>query len=167
MPLAVTHVLLTIIVIDLFRDHFIKDKKLIPLKYLFIGGIASLLPDIDIPIYWFLNNILKFNLPWFHRTFSHTIFFPLVLIFITIFFFNINRKWFNILSIITFAVSFHLLLDAIFGGIMIFYPLSQTIVGFQLDLIINMPAFTAGMDAIILLAWLWHEEKYHKISDFI
>jgi hypothetical protein len=24
-----------------------------------------------------------------------------------------------------------------------------------------------GLDALILLAWFWHEEKKHRISDFI
>ena len=40
MPLAVTHVLLTIIAIDIFRDYIIKKKRLIPLNFLFIGGLA-------------------------------------------------------------------------------------------------------------------------------
>ena len=34
MPYAVTHVLLTIIVLDIFRDYVIKDKKSIPLHFI-------------------------------------------------------------------------------------------------------------------------------------
>jgi len=56
MPQAVVHVLFVIIVLDLFRDHFLKDKRELPLHYIFIGGIAGLLPDIDVLLFWILNN---------------------------------------------------------------------------------------------------------------
>lgn len=56
MPLAVTHVLLTIILVDLFRDYIMKNhKKYLTLHTIMIAGIAGLLPDIDIPLFWLLN----------------------------------------------------------------------------------------------------------------
>ena len=54
MPQAVVHVLFAIIALDLVRDYLIKDKKKFPLHYVFIGGVAGLLPDIDIPVFWFV-----------------------------------------------------------------------------------------------------------------
>ncbi len=32
---------------------------------------------------------------------------------------------------------------------------------------IDVSGLEMGLDALILLGWLWHEEKKHKISDFI
>ena len=55
MPLAVTHVLLTIIMVDLYRDYITKHKGYFTLHTVFIAGFAGLLPDIDIPLNWILN----------------------------------------------------------------------------------------------------------------
>ena len=54
MALAVTHVLLTIIVLDLLR-HYVFDKKKFPRYLVVIGGIAGLVPDIDILFNWIYN----------------------------------------------------------------------------------------------------------------
>jgi len=55
MPTAVTHVILTIILLDLFRDYLMKNhKRYLTLHTLFIGGVAGLLPDIDILLGWSL-----------------------------------------------------------------------------------------------------------------
>jgi membrane-bound metal-dependent hydrolase YbcI (DUF457 family) len=169
MPQAVTHVLLTIIVLDLFRDYIIKAKKKIPLHYIFIGGVFSILPDIDIPLSWLVNNILGFSIPIVHRTFTHTIFLPLTLLAITLLYHKLNnKKAATIFGIITFATFFHLLLDITFTGtIMPLYPFNYYPIGLNLLTKIGLPSFMEAMEAIILLLWLWHEEKKHKISDFI
>ena len=78
MPQAVVHVLFAIIALDLIRDHVLKDKRKIPLHYVFIGGVAGLLPDIDVPLFWVLKNFLGFEVPWFHRIFTHTFLFILI-----------------------------------------------------------------------------------------
>ena len=49
MALAVTHVILTIVILDLFR-HYVFKKSKFPRYWLVIGGIAGLFPDIDIPL---------------------------------------------------------------------------------------------------------------------
>jgi hypothetical protein len=41
MPFAVTHVLLTIILVDLFRDYVAKHKKYFTLHTILIAGIAG------------------------------------------------------------------------------------------------------------------------------
>ena len=48
MALALTHVLLVIVLLDLFR-HYVLSKKKFPRYLLVVGGIAGLLPDIDVP----------------------------------------------------------------------------------------------------------------------
>lgn len=168
MPQAVVHVLFTIIAIDLFRDYIIKDKKKIPLSFVFIGGIAGLLPDADIPIYWLLNNFLGIQVEWFHRTITHSLFFPLMFFIIAMIFLMINKRYSILFAIITFGVSFHIFLDYAFAGyIMPFYPLSTTTYGLDILTKTGLIAIMPGLDAIVLLLWLWHEEVTHKISDFI
>ena len=162
------HVLFAIIVIDLFRDYFLKNKRLIPLHYIFIGGVAGLLPDLDIPLFWLFNNIFGLSVPWFHRTLSHSLVFPLILLLIAIFYNQFNKKKAILFGIITFGVAFHIFLDFIFAGtVMPFYPFSIMAFGLDLFSYVNVPAFIEGVEAIILLVWLYHEEKRHKISDFI
>ncbi len=168
MPQAVVHVLFTIIVIDLFRDHVIKNRHKIPLHYVFIGGIAGLLPDIDVPLFWLLNNLIGFDVPWFHRVFTHTFLFVIIFLVISLIYFDLNRKASMLFGIITFGVAFHILLDFLFSGsIAPFYPFSYATFGLNLIGRMNLPLAAEGLEAIILLLWLWHEEKTHKISDFI
>src|SRR3989338_2992064 len=93
MPQAVMHILLAIIVLDLFRDYMVKNKKEVPLSFIFIGGIAGLLPDIDIPLFWLVNNFLGIQVEWFHRTFSHSIFFPLIFLIVSLVIYRFNKKY--------------------------------------------------------------------------
>ena len=165
----VTHVLLTIILVDLFRDYFLKKnhhKKYLTLHTLFIAGVAALLPDIDLLLGWF------FKVPdlLIHGGIFHTPIFALIfLIPGLILWKNKKHKLAMYFFVITFGILFHLLLDFIFTGsavegVMLFWPFSsQMIYGF-----ISYPAaLMTGLDAILLLGWLYHEEKKHKIKDFI
>ena len=168
MPQAVVHVLFAIIVLDLFRDHFLKQKRKMPLHYVFIGGVAGLLPDIDIPAYWILNRVFGMDVPFFHRVFTHTFLFIGIFLALALLFYDLNKKWSEIFAIITFGVAFHIFLDWFFiGGIAPFYPFSNAIYSLNLIGRLNLPLAMEGMEAIVLLWWLWHEEKTHKISDFI
>lgn len=167
MPLAVTHILLTIIAIDIFRDYIIKNKKLIPLNYIFIGGIAGLLPDIDIPLFWLLS-LFKFNIQWFHGTFTHIFLIPAITLIASLITYKYNKKASILLGIITFGYGLHILLDFLFYGTRFspFWPFfNATFIGITTYL--NIQGLEMGLDAIILLGWLWHEERKHKISDFI
>lgn len=49
MPFAVTHVILTIVLLDVVKHKFFhpKWKRIFDVKLLFIAGISGLLPDID------------------------------------------------------------------------------------------------------------------------
>ena len=73
MPQAVSHVLIPVILLSLFRDYFIKDKSRFPLHYVIIGGAAGLIPDIDMAVYYVLS-FFGFTVQEIHRTFSHNIF---------------------------------------------------------------------------------------------
>jgi len=168
MPQAVVHVLFAIILLDLFRDHFLKDKHELPLHYIFIGGVAGLLPDIDVPLFWLLKNFLGFDVPFFHRIFTHTFIFVLMFLFISLIYFDFNKKASKLFAVITFGVAFHIFLDWILvGNISPLYPFSDAVYGLNLIGRINLPLAVEGFEAIILLWWLWHEDKTHKIRDFI
>lgn len=169
MPFAVTHVLSAIILVDLFRDYIAKHKKYFTLHTVFIAGFAGLLPDMDIPLNWFLN---FFGLSIAHGTITHTPLFALIfLIPGFILWHQKKHKTAMYFFVICFGIFLHLFLDYFFmgdysTGIMFFYPLSNVTYGLNLLQTSNQ-AFFAAIDATILLLWLWHEEIKHKISDFI
>ncbi len=70
MPYAVTHVILTIVIADLYRDYAAKKK--FPMIYVLIAGIAGLLPDLDIPALWAFNFVFGTNYN-FHRIYTHSL----------------------------------------------------------------------------------------------
>ena len=70
MPYAVAHVILTIVVADIYRDYFAKKK--FPMIYVLIAGIAGLLPDADIPAGWIFNSIFGADYS-FHRIYTHSL----------------------------------------------------------------------------------------------
>ena len=84
MPYAVAHVILTIVIADVYRDYFAKKK--FPMIYVLFAGIAGLLPDMDVPAGWIFNFIFKTNYN-FHRIYTHSLiyailFFVLAIIFL-------------------------------------------------------------------------------------
>jgi len=171
MPYAVTHVLSTIIVADIIRDYLVKKK--FSLYYVLIAGIAGLISDIDVLIYWIIN--LFTYVPDIHRTFTHTVFLPLFF-FILAFIVSKKAKIFKlnlklVFLMISLGLFMHLLLDSIISGyIMPLYPLFYTQIG--LNLVQYLPIFIQdslmpALDAVLLILWLLHEEIKHKISDFI
>jgi len=169
MPFAVTHILLSIILVDLYRDYITKYKKYFTLHTIFIAGVAGLLPDIDIPLNWLLN---FFGWEIVHGTITHTPLFGLIFLIPGLFLWHQKKhKTAMYFFVVCFGIFLHISLDYLFkgdygAGIMFFYPFSYLTYG--LNLLQNVsPNFFAGIDAIILLLWLWHEEIKHKISDFI
>lgn len=168
MPYAVTHVLAAIILVDLYRDYLAKHKKYFTLHTVLIAGIAGLLPDIDIPLNYLLN---FFGIHLVHRTITHTPIFGFIfLIPGSILWYQKKHKQALHFFVISFGILLHIFLDYSLasdpGRIMLFYPISTST--YALNLLQNISQnFFAGIDAIILLAWLWHEEMKHKISDFI
>lgn len=170
MPLAVTHVLLTIILVDLYRDYFAKHKKYFTIHTLFIAGIGGILPDIDIPLSQVINYLGFSSNLLVHGGVTHTIIFGLVfLIPAFILFWKKMHKESMYFFVISFGILFHIFLDVMVneGSYMLLWPLiSQT---FSITSIVSLGinGLQPSLDAIILLLWLYHEEIKHKIKDFI
>ncbi|MFH0867984.1 MAG: metal-dependent hydrolase [Candidatus Woesearchaeota archaeon] len=169
MPFAVTHVLSSIILVDFYRDYIAKHKKYFTLHTLLIAGLAGLLPDIDIPLNWILN---LFGAELLHRTITHTLWFALIFLIPGLILWHSRKHKIAMYFFVTcFGVLMHLFLDYLFitdtgTGLMLLYPFSAA--AFQLGLLSTASNMMfASIDAIVLLAWLWHEEIKHKISDFI
>lgn len=172
MPLAVTHVLVPIIILDLFRDHVLKDTKAITNRFVLLAGIAGLLPDMDFPIFSILEAMgvqIAGNVG--HRLFLHNIWIPLSFLgFFAIAHFLFKKENFGkVFLILAFGFSMHLILDSlIIGTIMPFFPLSTVEVGLGLANLLPFNDITTmvSLDALLLLFWLWHEELEHKIKDY-
>ncbi len=174
MPHAVTHVLIAIIVADTIRDYLVKNKRKIPLYLILIAGIAGLLPDIDIIVYWLLRIISLVEISEVHRTFTHTLFFPAIFLAIGFLTYKMKRiaKYKISISDIAFftalGVGIHLLLDFLLSGwIRPLYPLSTYMVGLNIIPLDLATTVIPGMDAILLVIWLVHEYRHHRIKDFI
>ncbi|MBI2138446.1 metal-dependent hydrolase [Candidatus Woesearchaeota archaeon] len=169
MPQAVVHVLLTIIALDLIRDYAVRKRNLIPLHYLFVGGIAGLIPDADIPVYWLVKNVLGYEVGWFHRTITHSLMFPAAMLLITliaVLLFRDKKRWL-FFAVLTFGFSMHLLLDGLLTGyIPLFYPFSDVRYGLNLLGNIGWPAIVEGLEAVILLVWLYDLDRRHRLRDY-
>lgn len=180
MPQAVTHVIIALIVASLLRDVFIRKKKKskFPLHYVLIAGISALLPDIDIAAFFGLQ-YFGFALNEVHRTFTHTLFVPLLFFVLAIVFWKFHNKelgkhhmtFHGILLMISLGSFIHLGLDAgVAGRIMPFYPLSSWTIGFSMLKYIPSQfqnLFFPSLDAFLLVLWLIYMEARHRISDFI
>jgi|SRR3989344_2302104 len=165
MALAVTHIILTIALLDIFR-HYVFGLKKFPRYLLIIGGIAGLAPDLDIPIGWMFS-LLTGNTINIHGLFSHSIFFVLLFLItgLLVHYYG-NPKWAKIFYVISVGWTFHIFLDCVFNAYSTFFwPLS-------IDTTAFCPArsflegYRSSIDAIILVVWLVHEEIHHKIKDY-
>jgi membrane-bound metal-dependent hydrolase YbcI (DUF457 family) len=177
MPQAATHIIITLIAASIIRD-FYAGKNKFPLHYVFIAGLAGLLPDLDITAYWILN-FFGFALNEVHRTFTHTLFLPALFLILAFLAGEYSFKAFGkrhmtlrgIFLMIAFGSFMHLVLDASLAGLIRpFYPVSNFAVGFSIiaylpDRLKNL--FFPCLDAALLVIWLVYLELKHKISDCI
>lgn len=179
MPYAVTHLLTPLILVAILRDLM---KKKFSLHYAFIAGFGGVLPDIDILISIVLKIIGLSN--WqIHKTFTHSLFFPLVLLVLFLITKPISKKArvCNIgrhkltISLIFLALSFgtlmHITLDTLLGApSYLFNPISS--VDYSLDVfgwVDNeiYPLVFPLLDGFMFIIWLIYLEWKHKISDVI
>lgn len=172
MPLAVTHFIVTVAILTLLRDYFSK-KHYFPIHYVFLGGLAGLLPDIDIAVFWILS---FFGYSFIE--FSHNLIF--LFSFLVLSFATKNLKSFNFRNakihyhkfflVVFFAVLIHLILDAsIDGTVNLFYPFTTLEIGYNIiDLFPKnlQGLFFPTLDAILLILWISYLEWKHKISSF-
>lgn len=165
MPFAVTHVLVPIIITDLVRDHVLKRPRLLPNKFVFLAGIAGLVLDMDLPLYY-VAAAMGVSLGS-HRIIFHNVWMPLSFLgFFMFFYYVLGRKTFGKVFLMLFVgTALALFMDAtLMGSVMPFFPLSDAEVG--LNALPQSVDLFAAIDAILLLAWLYHEEFEHKISDY-
>lgn len=178
MPHAVTHVLITIVLLELFRHYLVKNKKTFPLHYIIIGGISALIPDLDILAYYILS-FFGYTLQEVHRTFSHNLFIPLFFVVLALASYGFKSKSLgerhlklrNIFLVIAFGIFIHLVLDFILlGSVMPFFPVSYSAYGLN---ILNIApsawhdSIMPSLDALILIVWLISLEVRHKVSKFM
>ncbi|MCX6815003.1 MAG: metal-dependent hydrolase [Candidatus Aenigmarchaeota archaeon] len=174
MPLAVTHVLSSIILVDLYRDYVAKHKKYFTIYTIFLAGFFGLLPDIDI-VLEMTAGLFNLNIPALlqHGGITHTPFFAfLFLIPAAILWKSKKHRQSAYFFVAAFAILLHISLDCLIGGgsyegVMWLFPFSMQSWKIHVISYLNAPNITEALDAVILLGWLWHEEKKHKISDFI
>ncbi|MFZ5954970.1 MAG: metal-dependent hydrolase [Nanoarchaeota archaeon] len=167
-----THALISIILIEIFREYYVKKKEDFPRYYVLIGAIAGILPDLDFIAYFILYSY-GYTLEQLHRTFLHSIFFILILTIIGIIILKLkfnfefldkkNIQLSYIFIIFAIASFIHVLFDMFNGGVMFFYPISHILIG--TDLILLLPqeinwSISYLIDTFLLFFWLcWMEFK--------
>lgn len=162
MPYAVTHILVTIIIADLIWHFFIKHKNY-KLHFIFLAGFFGILPDIDYIIYYLFNPLAGIAMNEVHRLYSHSFIWVFAILFLSLFF---HKKLFFYFCALGFSL--HLILDGLLVGDI--YPLSPFInYKFGLNLLSGTYGnyVLMGIDAVILILWLYHEYKAKEIKDFI
>lgn len=179
MPYAPTHILLGILLIEIFRKYVIKNNKRFPRYYLLIAAIGAILPDFDFAAFYILS-FFGFTVEQLHRTGSHTIFLPLILFIIGFVILKLEIKYpefrkrhitlpttFFILSATSLL---HIILDALLHGyITPFYPFSGYTLGFNIIYIFPLAwqdYVAPTVDAFLLIFWIsWMIFKL-KIDEF-
>ena len=178
MPYAVTHILVAVLLIELFRKYFVQDKKNFPRYYILIAAIGGIIPDFDILAYYLLS-FFGFTFEQIHRTFLHTIFIPLILFLIGIITLKFSIKNSKtgkrhmkipvIFFILASGTTIHLLLDMLIDPLILFYPLSNFAVG--IETLSHLPEklnllVPPSVDGALLLLWLFWMEFKLKITDY-
>jgi len=173
MPLAATHILTAIICADLYRDYVTNHKHLFTLHTIMLAGFFGLLPDIDIGIRM-IATYFSWDVPWLltHGGITHTPFFGLLFLIPAFILWKLDKKKVAVVFFVAcVSILVHIFLDWFIGGgahtgQMLLFPFSLAGYKFHLFSMIGIPHLFEALDAIILLAWLWHEEVRHKISNF-
>lgn len=178
MAYAVTHMLVAIFAVELFRKFVVKNNKIFPRYYILIAAIAGLIPDLDIAAYYILY-FFGFSIEQVHRTFMHSTFIPLGLFLIGLLIYTtgikspqlrIHRlKISTIFFILATGTIIHLVLDIIYGVIPPFYPFFNFTIG--LGLLAKAPLkfqelIPATIDGLLFLFWLMWLQFKLKIDNY-
>lgn len=170
MPYAVTHILVVIILIEIFREYFVKDKKQFPRYYILIAAIGAIIPDLDIAAFYILY-FFGFTVEQIHRTFSHSIYVPLILFGVGILISKTkiknkelrkkHMKLPTIFFIFAFGSLVHLILDSLSGTITPLNPLSDFSINFNIFSLFPKAweeLILPTLDGILLFVWIiWRE----------
>ncbi len=164
MAYAVTHILVPIVLLDLLRHYYFGAKKF-PRYLIVVGGIAGMVPDIDIPLGWVIAWLTNTAVD-IHGLYTHSLFFPIVFVFGAIYFdYNKKDKWRNICYVMAFGWFMHILLDWSYGEYKaLFWPFFYTSPGLFPPW--QIWHYAAAIDAILLTLWIIHEEIHNHIRDY-
>ncbi|HRZ85610.1 MAG TPA: metal-dependent hydrolase [Candidatus Paceibacterota bacterium] len=180
MAYAVTHILIPIILIAIYRDffYFKKHKKKFSIHYVYFAGFGGIIPDIDILFDLVISNF-GFSYESIHRTFTHSLFIPLIFIFLYFILKDYKvemlgkhkLKLSNIFLALALGTIIHIILDILLKGyVLLLSPFSMQ--EFGLNLINYLPSDIGWMalpiiDWLLLIFFLAYLEIKHKISDFV
>ena len=149
MATAVGHVLITMVLVELVCNYLLKLR--ISRRLILAGGIAGLLPDIDIPLSWAMSWLLGGKIK-LHGGILHTLVFPLLFALVALIIWKKAPRNARILAvIIPAALLLHLGLDCVYGGYAtLLFPF------FTGDFcpLWNLNKYVLEIDAVLLLAWL-------------
>lgn len=179
MPYVVTHILIAVILIELFRKYFVKNNRKFPRYYILIVALGAILPDFDIAVYYVLY-FFGFSFEQVHKTFLHTIFIPLILLItgLIILGFGVKHSVFRkrhmnlytILLILSAGSFLHIILDVIFSeGVAPFYPFVTKLIGLNLIRIFPLEMrelILPTLDGIMFILWLFWMQFKLKIDDY-
>jgi len=156
MPYAVTHFLATAAVMKLTRLR-LDGTRLLTYRELFLCAFIGLLPDLDMVVQVFSVNVL--NTPfWPHRTFTHNLIIPLVLLFIGLLLYrrDVNRHAATIFFLAGAAWAVHVLLDySLYGPTRLLAPISWSAIGYSARGLSYMRNLLLGLDGALLMGWLY------------
>ena len=175
MPYAVAHVILTIVIADIYRD-FISKKKF-PMIYVLIAGIAGLMPDLDLPASWAFNLVFGTDY-YFHRVYTHSLLYAIAFFLISMTFLILKKEEYRIFRWNVTKQAFVMFFLAMAFGWFVHIGLDCALAADgYLNLIPSIPLkfcphpfsneAILGFDAIILMLWLLHEQWKHKIKDYV
>ena len=180
MPYAVTHMLVALIVASIIRQFYIKryGNAKFPLHYVLLAGLGGIIPDLDLMAYWVLY-FFGYSIEEIHRTFSHTIFIPLIFLGLAFVFKKYKNYEFSkhhmtlrmIFLMLSLGSFIHLALDvSLAGQVALFYPITSFSIGFSITQLFPEELrwlFFPCLDAALLVIWMIYMELTHKISRFL
>ncbi|MDP3990358.1 MAG: metal-dependent hydrolase [archaeon] len=164
MPFAVVHIITAFAILGIVRHYFFSKKTLTP-RVILIGGIAGLLPDLDIPLGWVYDFVTGTSLN-LHGLFLHSVLFPTLTLLIAIVLFIAKKKKLAVIfSAITFGLILHSSLDCLFGGVdkNFLWPLNSVNSCPEFGL----AGFAEELDAMFFVLWLGYLEFRKKVKDYI
>ena len=176
MPQAAAHILIPLLLAAIYRDYIAKKK--FSLHYVLIAGLGGIIPDLDVLAFWVLY-FFGFTFWQIHKTLLHSFLIPIILLLMFLLFRKTNllklKKYGLKLNMIFLALAFgtliHLILDAIFGELIIpFWPLLNLRIGINfVNYLPNALQDLAmpSLDAALLIIWLIYTQIKHKIADFV
>ena len=111
-----SHILIPLLILFAIEDNFYLSTILL--------SLITVIPDFD--LFFARDGSL-------HRIILHNIFLPIIIMLIAFLLFKNNKKIFRVFILIAFFLMSHLILDLTYGGIALFYPLTDKFIEVNLE----------------------------------